>query len=237
MGRRLPSTRAKRLSAFEPLDPRYSVRNVMTRSGQTIRGHVFGQSAEGGAQIESVLEGLFALRAQASATVTSYTAQPAQLAIYVHGQKHGYTPDAALQLVTGETEPVEVKYSSKVHTADNLAWLTSVRRPLKDAGLCLRVSTEIELDRPQENELIRRVKVHRKTFHPRETAALNARFGPRQTLKLKEAESLLQGRAALFHLIATKHLFIDYRQPIDEHTVVSRNPGEAKHAIELFHDW
>ena len=209
----------------------------MTRSGQTIRGRVFGSAADGGAQIESVLESLFALRAQASAIVSTYTAQPAQLAIHVHGEKHGYTPDAALQLVTGETEAVEVKYSRKVHTADNLAWLTSVRRSLREAGVRLRVSTEIELDRPQENQRIRRIKVHRKTFHARETAALNARFGARQTLKLKEAEALVEGRAALFHLIATKHLFIDYRRPIDEHTVVSRNPGEANHAIELFHDW
>jgi len=228
---------ATRLRAFEGLDPRYDVRNVLTRSGQTIRGRVFGDAAPGGAAIESVLESLFALRAQASHAVISYVAQPARLAVVVQGQRHRYTPDGAVGLVSGEEVAAEVKHRGRLHTADTLVWLTSVRRALWLGHVNLRVSTEVELDRPEENLRIRQVKTHRKTFHSRETDALDARFGAGQSLFFEEAVRRVGSRPALLHLIAVKRVCIDYRQPLGDRTVVSRIPGEANHEIELFHDW
>lgn len=226
-----------RLVPYAALNPRYETRNFMSRSCQTIRGRLPCSKSSSATEIESTLEALFALRAEASAVVSSFVTQPFQFRAVQQKLPIGYTPDADVCLSSGERCLVEIKREVDLRRADMLARLTAIRHTTEASGIRLLYSTDAQLRRDDENERIRTVRIHARTFTQRESEALNGRLGHRSTLTLGEAAAVLGSRAAALHLIAIHVLYVDYRQPLTVAAVVSRNPKEADHDVALFSDW
>ncbi len=149
----------------------------------------------------------------------------------------GYTPDAAVELASGERALVEVKYFSDLSSADTLARLTAIRRQLARSGFPFLWATDRELDKPDENLRIQTVKSYAALYTPRQRAVLEGRLRNRNTLTLGEAAQQLGGRAAALHLVAHRIYWVDFRRPLTEDAVLSRDPMEANHVVTLFSDW
>lgn len=229
--------RANRLMPYAALNPRYDTRNIMSRSSQNIRGRLPCSKSTLGIAIESTWEALFALRAEASAAVIAFETQPFQFEAIQANLPIGYTPDAAVTLNTGERCLVEVKREVDLNRADVFERLKAIRCVTEEHGIRLLCVTDAELKRPDENERIRAVRIHARTYTLRESEALNGRLGTRMPLTISEAVIRLGSRAAVLHLIAVHFLYVDYRQPLTAATVVSRNPEEAQHDVALFSGW
>jgi len=234
---KLYAERIQRLVPYAALNPRYETRNIMSRSAQTIRGHMPSGGGARGVNIESTLEALFALRAHAAATVRSFVEQPMQIEALQQALPISYTPDAAVCLASGEHCLVEVKREAELKTAEVLARITAIRRTTESVGIRLLCATDAELRRDAENARIRSVRIHARTFTPRETEALKGRLRKCSTFTVGEATEILGSRAAVLHLIAVRVLYVDYRQPLNSDAIVSPNPEEANHDLALFSDW
>jgi len=237
MNRKHSAERIQRLIPYAALSPRYETRNIMSRSAQTIRGHLPSYEGTGGIDIESTLEALFALRAHAAASVKSLVHQPMQITALQQAVPIGYTPDAAVCLATGEHCLVEIKREVELKTPEVLARITAIRRTTECVGIRLLCATEAELARDAENARIRTVRIHARIFTRRESEALKGRLGKRSTFTIGGATEILGGRAAVLHLLAVRSLYMDYRQALTNESVVSTNPTEANHDLALFSDW
>ena len=231
------SERIQRLVPYAALNPRYDTRNIMSRSAQTIRGHMPSREGTPGIKIESTLEALFALRAHAAASVKFFVDQPMRIEALQQALPISYTPDAAVCLATGEHCLVEVKREAELKTPEVLARITAIRRTTESVGIRLLCATDAELKRDAENARIRSVRIHARIFTPRETEALKGRLGKSTTFTIGDAAEILGSRAAVLHLLAAHFLYVDYRQPLTSDAVVSTTPEEANHALALFSDW
>lgn len=227
----------RRKALFDALNPSYDVRNIMSRSGQTIRGKTASRKSVGAANTESWWESHFCMRAEVSGEVKWFETQPLRFRIHLPGRGITYTPDAAIELKHLGVCLVEVKRYDGLARGDALARLTAIRHELAERGHRLLCSTERELDRTEENQRIRIVRAHRSTHTRRETESLVGKLNTYTTLTLGLATEVLGNRAAVLHLIATRHFYIDYRQPLIASAVIARNPLEANHAVALFANW
>jgi len=226
----------RRRQMYEALNPRYDVRNIMSRSGQTIRCRASCSKAPG-AKGESTWEARFCLRAEASADVKAFKTQPFRLPLTLFGFESEYTPDAKVELLSRGDCLVEVKRYIDLNRPDTSRRLTGIRAELAAKGYGLLWSTDRELDRPEENDRMYTVKIQRQMFTLRETEVLNGRLAHYETLTLGEATAILGSRARVLHLIARHLFYVDYRRPLSSDAVISRQPKEANHAVSLFSDW
>jgi len=237
MQQRKQSAPQPRSKVYGALNPRYDVRNIMSRSAQTIRGRMACGKAQGEAKIESWWESMFCLRAEANGDLLWFETHPCRFEFEIAGQPSKYTPDAAVGHRQYGTCLIEVKRQADIARPDTLVRLTGIRRHVEPLGFRLLYSTDRELRRPEENARIRVVKIQRCMYTMRETESFAGRLAGYQMLTIGEATAILGRRNAVLHLLAKQHFFVDYRHPLTSNAIIARNPLEASHAVTLFSPW
>jgi hypothetical protein len=104
------------------------------------------------------------------------------------------------------------------------------------------VSTDRELYNERENASIRNIKSHIRRCDWRGTDRLVAQlnghgYGGRLPITVSQADQVLGGRSATYHLIAQRRLYVDYTLPITADSMLYFAPEEVPNAIALFSDW
>ncbi len=231
-------SRRQRLAPFAVLDPRYDTRNVLSRNRPITRGNLSCLKASpGGATTEATLEPLFVIRAQASPAVVWFETQPIRIKARLGELSTRYTPDGAAELRGGRRVLVEVKPMQRLRSPETLCRLIAIRRQVEAQGLALLFATEVELDRREENVRIRYVKSHARIFSAAETSRLKSQARSLDAAPLSVYSDQLGSTAAVLHLVAVGHLFLDYSHTINAATLITKQPTEVQLELPLFSAW
>lgn len=210
-----------------------TVRDLMSRSRETVRGLVYDSRSRRFIASESEIERRLILCALHWQTVERVTEQPFVLTFQSPPLR--YTPDFCLEFLSGQRQIVEIKPATQVDTDESLrARLTRIAYALNDHGLMFSVVTERDFSKRFHISNLRLLKPY---LNYKTQGVLNAFNSITYCCpsNFEELSSAVTCPHIALALIAQKYLYADLSTPICNDTSI--NAKGENHEPPYFESW